>query len=105
MTKDDVDDQVEANIEEFKHGTVRCKICGKVTTSKYHMRHHAGSHLETATHARGVCGKTYRTREHLQHHVNRMHSGVFSCEICGKSGMNKGSYSQHMHTTHKVKKK
>ena len=73
-----------------KHESMfKCKVCGKTVKWKGEMKKHAETHIEGIFHACQVCSKMFPTRHNLQTHIFRIHSELFSCNVCGKTGMNK----------------
>ena len=93
----DLDLQILEMIEK-SDGVWKCKICGRTTIKKDRIREHAESHIEGMSHTCHICRKSYPNRNTLRCHINNVHSGLFSCDVCGKSGMNKGSYYEHTQT-------
>merc|ERR1712098_977057 len=70
--------QVNEMIEK-NEGVWRCKVCGKMMKRD----------------------KTFPNRFGLGKHISGIHSELFSCNICGKSGMNKESLRHHKRRQHK----
>ena len=93
--------QIEGIIEKDK-GLWRCKVCGKTTTNKGHAKGHAETHIEGVSHACHICRKTVSSRHNLKTHISNIHSGLVSCDVCGKTGMNRMSYRNHKLRNHKV---
>ena len=85
---------------EKNEGVWRCKICGKTTILKVGIRRHAETHIQGMSHACHICKKTFTNRPNLQWHINRIHTDLFSCEICGKTGMNKEAFRSHKRFKH-----
>ena len=81
-----------------------CKVCGKTSTISSHMREHAEMHIEGISQACHICNISLKNRASLRRHINRYHTEQerFSCDICGKSGLIKSSYFQHMSRKHKT---
>ena len=98
-TNDEVDFQIEQMIEKDE-GLWKCKVCGKTTAEKEHIKYHAETHIEGLSHICHICRKTYPTRHNLTCHLSQIHSDLFSCDICGKSGMNRKAYYNHKKRNH-----
>ena len=77
-----------------------CKICGKKTTHSSIIRKHAEKHIEGMSYACHTCDKTFSTRHYLICPISGIHSELFSCDICGKTGMNRVTYRQHKRRKH-----
>ena len=92
--KSDLDLQIMEMIEK-SDGVCKCKVCGK--TEKYCslLKEHAESHIEGISHTCHICNKTYPNRPGLRSHIRNIHSELLSCDLCGKSGMNKKDYYNH----------
>merc|ERR1712129_560131 len=84
----ELDFQIKEIIEK-NEGLWRCKLCGKTSTGKSNAQRHAETHIDGVSHACHICNKTFSTRPCLQSHISRQHSDLFSCDICGKTGMNR----------------
>ena len=98
---DELDVEIEDKIE--KHGSIwKCKTCGRTATQKTAMRKHAETHIEGMSHACHICSKTFPNRPCLQMHISGIHSQLFSCDLCGKSEMNRGAYNKHKQRNHKL---
>jgi ribosomal protein L37AE/L43A len=93
--------QLEQMIEK-NEGLWKCKVCGKTAANKTNLKHHAETHIEGVSHACHICSKTFPTRLYLRQHISGIHSELFSCDICGKSGMNRGAYRMHKMRNHKT---
>ena len=93
-TKKDLDIQIEAMIEKVADGW-KCKTCCKTMGKKQAVQRHAERHLEGVLHSCQMCSKTFSNRPNLQTHIYGIHSKLFSCDPCGKSGMNKKAYRWH----------
>ena len=92
--------QIE-QIINFDEGLWRCKMCGKTTPGqKQIMQNHAETHIDGRAHDCQSCSKTFKTRQLLKMHIYGIHSELFSCDICGKSEMNRHSYLQHKRKNH-----
>ena len=90
----DLDLQITEMIEKCE-GIWKCKVCGKTTTQGIHMRSHVETHIEGISQACHICNISLRNRVSLRNHINRIHCELLSCDLCGKSGMNRISYSRH----------
>ena len=95
----ELDHLIEERIAK-QEGVWKCKVCGKTTTAKQHMKKHAEIHIKGMTHTCHICSKTFGTRPCLQIHVNNIHTELISCDLCGKSGMNRKSYYMHKQRNH-----
>ena len=93
--------QIEQIIEK-NEGLWKCKVCAKTATKKNHIKNHAETHIEGVSHACNGCSKLFSTRVSLQMHISKIHSEKYSCAICEKSGMNKGTYNRHKLAYHKT---
>lgn len=98
---EELDIQVQQLIVK-KDGLWECKICGKTSLYKNHMKQHTETHIEGVSHACQICKKTFANRHNLRGHVSGIHSELFTCDVCGKSGMNKYSYRAHQQRQHQV---
>ena len=90
--------ELDLRIEEMieKHESMfKCKVCGKTVKWKGEMKKHAETHIEGIFHACQVCSKMFPTRHNLQTHIFRIHSELFSCNVCGKTEMNRKAYRYH----------
>ena len=82
---------------EKKNGHWLCKVCGKTTKRKSHIKEHAEIHVDGVAYRCHICNKILLTRKTLREHISNFHSGLFfDCNICGKSDMTKHSYGQHI---------
>ena len=95
-TTNELDQQINEMIEK-NGGVWTCKICGKTATKKQHIQNHAETHIEGMSHACHICNKTFPNRGGLYSHISGIHSELFSCDMCGKSGMNRKAYRNHKH--------
>ena len=81
---------------EKRKGVWRCKICGKtIKANNGYIRKHAEIHIEGMSYACNICSKTFTNRHGLSSHISDNHSELLSCDICGKTGMNKIAYRNH----------
>ena len=88
-------------IIEKNEGEWRCKICGKTATNSYTIRAHSETHIKGMSYACHICSKTFSNRPGLNTHISGIHSELFSCDICGKNGMNRFAYRKHLRIKHK----
>merc|ERR1719186_254137 len=93
----ELDLQIEQMIEK-NGGLWQCKVCGKTAKDKSHIREHAETHIEGVSHSCHICSKTLSTRNSLRKHIKNHTELSFTCNICGKSGMNKMGYKSHKRT-------
>jgi len=100
-TDTELDILIEERIEK-QEGLWKCKVCGRTTTAKKHMKKHAETHIEGMMHTCHICSKTFATRPCLQTHVSNIHTELISCDLCGKTGMNRKSYYMHKQRNHKL---
>ena len=90
----ELDFTIEQMIEKIE-GSWFCKVCRKTTATKTNIKIHAETHIEGMSHACTMCTKTFSNRPNLRNHISSFHSEEMSCRVCGKTGMNKGSYDKH----------
>jgi len=93
-TNDQINFQVEEMIEGFAGGS-RCKVCGKTADTKQVIRRHAETHIEGVSHDCSICSKTFSIRRNLKQHIYNIHSELLSCDVCGKSEMNRKAHYKH----------
>ena len=91
-----ISEMIEKNDDVWK-----CKICGKMSTTKCNIQHHAERHIEGMSHACHICRKTFTNRPNLKIHISQIHSQLFNCNICDKTGMNRKAYRKHKERQHK----
>ena len=85
-----------------KHeGLWMCKVCGKTGKSKSTLKIHTEKHVEGISHSCSKCHKTFGSRQRLSNHTSRVHSELYSCEFCGKIGLNRGHYTTHKKKYHR----
>ena len=94
--------QIEQIIEK-NEGSWRCKVCGKTTATKQQIQAHSETHIEGVKHICHICSKVVSTRNSLRIHIYKIHSELFSCNPCERSGMNRGAYNKHNLAHHKNK--
>ena len=82
-------------------GMWMCKVCGKTGTSRTNIKSHTEEHVEGISYFCEKCHKTFPRKQRLNDHISRVHSELFSCEFCGKIGMNRGYYTKHKQRYHR----
>ena len=97
----ELDLQIKQMIEKTED-LWKCKLCGRTSAQKINIQNHAETHIGGIMHSCPMCSKTVSTRHNLRSHVSTMHSELFSCDICGKSGMRRGAYRVHMMKKHQI---
>ena len=97
----DLDLQILEMIEK-SDDVWKCKVCGKTSINKKDMRRHAETHIEGISYPCHKCNKTFPNRNGLRNHIDYIHSELLSCDLCGKSGMNKMAFYRHNRTQHKT---
>jgi len=98
---EELDVQVQQMLVK-KDGLWECKFCGKTSLYCSTMREHTETHIEGISQTCHICSKTFGTRHTLRVHISGVHSELLTCDICGKSGMNKKSYWAHQQRKHKA---
>jgi ribosomal protein L37AE/L43A len=98
-TDQELDIQIEQMIEKTE-GIWQCKLCGKTIVKRGDMQKHAETHIQGVYHVCHICNKTFSTRASLRDHISNIHSELFSCDLCEKSGMNRRVYTHHKRNTH-----
>ena len=93
-TNNQLDQQIEEMIEK-NEGQWKCKMCGKISTRKEHIKRHAETHIAGVSHDCQICSKLFSNRITLQAHIYNIHGELLSCAICEKSGMNRRLYNKH----------
>ena len=88
-TNNEIDLQIEQMIDKNEEGLWNCKVCGKTLSKKYNVKRHAETHIDGMSHVCHICSKIFPNRPNLQSHIYDNHSELSSCDICGKSGMNR----------------
>jgi hypothetical protein len=91
--------QIEQMLEK-NDGLWKCKVCAKTSRTKQNIQAHAETHIDGVSHACHICSKTFSTRHSLQLHISNIHSELFSCAICEKSGMNRAAHRLHKRVNH-----
>ena len=90
----DLDQRINEMMEK-SDGLWECKVCGRTAESSGHIREHAETHIEGMSHPCHICKKTFSNRAGLRKHIYHVHSELFSCDLCGKTEMNRRTYSNH----------
>ena len=101
MKNEDLDAKLQQMLVK-KDGLWECKICGKTSLYSSRMIEHTETHIEGLSHPCHICSKTFANRHTLRVHISGVHSELFTCDVCGKSGMNKKSYRAHQRRQHKA---
>ena len=81
----------------------KCKVCGKTATKYSYIKNHAERHVAGMCYSCKKCDKTFPNRLCLSSHITNIHSELFSCEICEKSGMKRMAFYDHKRRQHKTK--
>jgi len=92
--------KIEEMIENYE-GLWKCKHCGKTAAQKSYLKYHVVAHIEGMTYMCKICSKIFKTRFNLQQHLSDVHSGLFCCDICGKSNMSRVAYRMHRQKNHR----
>ena len=90
----DMDLRIEQMIEK-SDGVWNCKVCGRTSTHSGHIKEHTETHIKGISHSCHICSQSFPNRKCLRMHISRIHSALLSCDLCGKSGMNKMVYNDH----------
>ena len=96
-----IDLQVDQMVEQ-KGGIWVCGKTARNKLNKQQIKRHAETHIEGLSHVCHICGKTFSTRQYLRQHISLIHSVLFTCDICGKDGMNRMTYGDHKRRNHKT---
>ena len=99
-SNDEVSLKINAMIEK-NEGVWECKVCGKTSPRNSSIRSHAERHIEGMCYPCSICSKTFPNRKCLSKHISNNHSELFSCDDCGKTGMNRLAYRDHKRRQHK----
>ena len=63
---------------------------------KNEIKTHAISHIPGG-YACHICNSTFNDRRPLRFHIREKHT-LYSCTLCGKSGISKVAYKDHINT-------
>ena len=96
----ELDFQIEEIIEKSQERW-KCKVCEKTAKTKQKIKNHSETHIKGVSHPCDICNKTFPTRHSLESHVYGIHSSLFTCDVCGKAGMNKATYRSHKQKNHR----
>merc|ERR1711909_11106 len=91
IAKSDLDVQIKQMIEK-SDDVWKCKVCGKTSSNMGNMWQHTETHIEGMSHSCHICNKSFSNRPNVRNHIKNIHSKLFSCDLCGKSGMNKMTF-------------
>ena len=94
-----LDNQIKGMIEK-QEGAWKCKVCSKISKQIGHIKRHAETHIEGMSRICKICSKTFPNRHGLANHISYIHSQLISCDVCGKTGMNKKAYRDHKRRNH-----
>ena len=84
-------------------GPQNCADCGKVLTSKWHLKSHINiHHSNEKPHVCDECGKGFATKKQLKNHIVQSHSRQ-TCEHCGQSLLNEFFLKKHIVFDHGIK--
>ena len=67
------------------------------------IQYHAKTHTDGISVSCHICSKILTNKQTLRQHISGNHSELFSCDICGKSGMKKANYYMHKRNNHQIK--
>ena len=85
-----------------KNGDVwKCKVCAKTSTQKRAAKYHAETHMGVY-HVCHICSKKFATTMSRKQHISAIHSALFSCDDCAKTGMNRKKFRHHKQIYHKI---
>merc|ERR1712179_823263 len=76
----------------------KCKRCGKTRKT---IQRHAETHIEGMSFSCHFCSKTFANSRCLAAHISGIHTELFSCDLCGKTGMHRIAYRNHKQSKHK----
>ena len=74
------------------------QMCGKTDKENGQVKIHTGTH----SYACHICNTTSTTSVGLRQHILDFHSGVFNCDICGKSWTSRNAFHKHNRRNHKL---
>jgi len=98
--KKEAEQQIQ-DMVEMKDGEWNCKMCGKIMAKESYIKRHAETHTIGMLHACHICSKTFVVKSNLHTHISQIHTKLFNCDICEKTGMNKQSYRMHKLRRHR----
>ena len=101
MSKEGINLQVREVIEKIED-VWKCKLYGKHAASKPSIVYHAKTHIEGISLPCDICDKIFPNKQTLRQHISGIHSELFSCDVCGKSGMKKANYYLHKRNKHQI---
>ena len=103
-TNMELDLQIE-QIVERNEGLWNCKVCGKTSKKKTHIKQHAETHIAGRVNNCHICNKPSSTRASLNFHISNYHSGLsFTCNYCSKSWVTRDAFNKHNRFVHKAEK-
>ena len=103
-TNMELDLQIE-QIVKRNEGLCNCKVCGKTSKKKTHIKQHAETHIAGRVNNCHICNKTSSTRASLNFHISNYHSGLsFTCNFCSKSWVTRDAFNKHNRVVHKAEK-
>ena len=103
-TKEEHVENTNAELEliiENNEGIWNCRVCGKMSDRKDHIKIHAETHKEGVVHSCQICNKISPTRSSLVVHISSFHSGLsLTCDICSKSWVSRNAFNKHNRVHH-----
>lgn len=91
-------DKLTAIESVFPCSEAKCKFCGKVFIQFKELRLHIRSHVGKKSRKCRFCGEIYKRGRPLRSHINKMHTELHICEICGKDYLGEVNLRQHVET-------
>ena len=64
---------MDKNIERLDDGSVKCTVCGKISTDKSNMRVHIETHVEGLSYSCSICSNCFKTKDSLRKHMSKIH--------------------------------
>ena len=83
-------------------GICTCNVSGRTATHKNVIKDHAETHIDDVFHICHIYSISVSTRKNVQVHIADIHSEIYSCEICGKTGMYRKAYKDHKRNNHSI---